>query len=232
MDGFVGHLREPTTLHRYLYVSGDPVNRVDPTGLFEGLAVSFAAISISFTIAGISQLVPHRTAPERVSLSYRNHFFVELDDRSHQPLTPSEVDLLKVWVRFVFYQAYSGLAVELVEGTGSTHPVNVRDECCGGDPGETSLWGSDVNYGDAATWARSHGQGKSRDEIVKGMGHALGAIIAHEAAHQFVSYAHDPDDGGAYDYRYTFRSADWFYGQLHWTAPTRERLRRTLAYWP
>jgi len=138
---------------------------------------------------------------------------------------------LKTWVRFSFYQAYSGLAVSLSEGSGGTHPVNVRDECCSGDAGETSIVGSDVNYGSAASWARSHGPAKSRQEIVQGMGYALGAIIAHEAAHQFISYTHDPSDGSAYDYRYTFRSAEWFYGQLHWTAPTFGLLGQKLAYW-
>lgn len=37
MDPFAGIPASPTSLHRYRYANNDPVNFVDPTGLFEGL---------------------------------------------------------------------------------------------------------------------------------------------------------------------------------------------------
>ena len=33
LDPFFGNLEDPQSLHKYLYVHGDPVNKIDPTGL-------------------------------------------------------------------------------------------------------------------------------------------------------------------------------------------------------
>lgn len=42
-DTFEGVLNDPQSLHKYLYVHGDPVNHVDPTGMF--LSISFAGLA-------------------------------------------------------------------------------------------------------------------------------------------------------------------------------------------
>src|SRR4029079_7144487 len=54
---------DPASLHRYLYAYADPVNRVDPTGLFGdfslgGLGVSMA---IGATLNGIASINPQTT---------------------------------------------------------------------------------------------------------------------------------------------------------------------------
>ncbi|MBI5757883.1 MAG: putative Ig domain-containing protein, partial [Planctomycetales bacterium] len=36
LDPFSGNMRDPQSLHKYLFVHGDPINFVDPTGLMEG----------------------------------------------------------------------------------------------------------------------------------------------------------------------------------------------------
>ncbi|TWU08633.1 tRNA(Glu)-specific nuclease WapA precursor [Symmachiella macrocystis] len=36
LDPFSGNLRDPQSLHKYLYTHGDPVNGIDPTGMFWG----------------------------------------------------------------------------------------------------------------------------------------------------------------------------------------------------
>ena len=33
LDPFSGNMHDPQSLHKYLYVHGDPVNGIDPTGL-------------------------------------------------------------------------------------------------------------------------------------------------------------------------------------------------------
>ncbi len=33
LDPFFGNLQDPQSLHKYLYVHGDPVQGIDPTGL-------------------------------------------------------------------------------------------------------------------------------------------------------------------------------------------------------
>jgi len=46
-DPYPGHTCEPSTLHRYLYVSADPVNRSDPSGMLELAEYSGVASKIT-----------------------------------------------------------------------------------------------------------------------------------------------------------------------------------------
>jgi GH24 family phage-related lysozyme (muramidase) len=60
MDPFTGSEFDARTLHRYLYVAGDPVNKIDPSGedfLAVGLAVG-AIIATIATIASLSTSIP------------------------------------------------------------------------------------------------------------------------------------------------------------------------------
>jgi RHS repeat-associated protein len=52
LDPFFGNLNDPQSLHKYLYTNGDPVNGIDPTGLFTsaGLACS---IGIGMSVGAI-----------------------------------------------------------------------------------------------------------------------------------------------------------------------------------
>jgi len=52
MDSFEGVPQDPITLHKYLYGNGDPVNTVDPSGLF-GLMEFGIANDIRFTLSEI-----------------------------------------------------------------------------------------------------------------------------------------------------------------------------------
>jgi RHS repeat-associated protein len=51
-DPFSGHTRNPLSLHKYLYAHGDPVNGMDPTGLFT-LSVSLGRIGIGAFLIGV-----------------------------------------------------------------------------------------------------------------------------------------------------------------------------------
>ncbi len=56
-DPFAGHLREPRSLHRYLYANNNPINYSDPNGMFSlpSVMVSMAISgTVSFSIAAIS----------------------------------------------------------------------------------------------------------------------------------------------------------------------------------
>jgi hypothetical protein len=46
-----GNVKEPETLHKYLYANGDPVNRIDPRGR-EGALVEYAATLAHNTFEG------------------------------------------------------------------------------------------------------------------------------------------------------------------------------------
>jgi hypothetical protein len=54
VDPWPGHSFDPPTLHRYTYVRGDVINRVDPTGLFEGLSVQMIATGIRVGLAAMN----------------------------------------------------------------------------------------------------------------------------------------------------------------------------------
>ncbi|MCA9110527.1 MAG: hypothetical protein KDA52_11290 [Planctomycetaceae bacterium] len=53
-DPFFGKPHDPQSFHKYAYVHGDPVNNIDPTGLFS-LAGSITVSGISGTLRGLSQ---------------------------------------------------------------------------------------------------------------------------------------------------------------------------------
>jgi RHS repeat-associated protein len=51
-DKFQGHKEDPKSLHKYLYVANDPINKVDPTGRF-GISTFAASISIGNILSAI-----------------------------------------------------------------------------------------------------------------------------------------------------------------------------------
>ena len=53
-DPFPGNLGESRSLHRYLYTYNDPVNKVDPSGLFFSLGTQVAVLSIITILANIA----------------------------------------------------------------------------------------------------------------------------------------------------------------------------------
>ncbi|KAF0245105.1 MAG: RHS repeat-associated core domain-containing protein, partial [bacterium] len=54
-DKFPGSTEDPQSLHKYLYVANDPVNKVDPTGRF-GIATIATGIGINNILSAISTL--------------------------------------------------------------------------------------------------------------------------------------------------------------------------------
>jgi RHS repeat-associated protein len=64
LDPWEGSVADPTSRHRYLYASCDPVNRVDPSGNADYTLKSlFTAASVSATIATLDTLVATRGKP-------------------------------------------------------------------------------------------------------------------------------------------------------------------------
>ncbi|MCP3958903.1 MAG: hypothetical protein GY719_13710 [bacterium] len=60
-DAFGGSVRQPVTLHRYLYANGDPVRMSDPSGLFVdgfGVATVMAGLTLSTSLAQIAPSAP------------------------------------------------------------------------------------------------------------------------------------------------------------------------------
>jgi len=57
LDPFFGRLNDPLSLHKYLYVHGDPIRGIDPTG--EGLALQLAisALQVTLAVMGVAAVV-------------------------------------------------------------------------------------------------------------------------------------------------------------------------------
>jgi len=53
LDPFFGRLTDPQSLHKYLYVHGDPIARVDPRGLDGTLITTLKAAAIQGTLRGL-----------------------------------------------------------------------------------------------------------------------------------------------------------------------------------
>jgi RHS repeat-associated protein len=59
MDAFEGDAQSPASLHKYLYASSDPVNRVDPSGRFDiGEVTTAAYVAVTNFAASVPLLVP------------------------------------------------------------------------------------------------------------------------------------------------------------------------------
>jgi RHS repeat-associated protein len=233
-DSWLGRPTDPLTLHKYLYAHADPANSVDPSGR-SVLTAGLVGIGIGVTLAAIASLAwrPARTSTEQVSISYQNKFTIRLGNGKDGDLSGSEVELVKTWFRFGFYQAFSGLGVQLLEGGNSQHRVEVLDDCCGGDAGVTDGWRSKVSYAAVASRAREYAGTRPRDEVVRGMGYGLAAIVAHEVFHQYTgAELHNLNDETTYDHHMPLRSPSKFYGQPHWSEGALHFLRKRLAFYP
>lgn len=50
IDEFAGRIDDPISLHKYLYTGGDPVNGIDPTGLFASAVGATTGVSLSISL--------------------------------------------------------------------------------------------------------------------------------------------------------------------------------------
>jgi Deoxyribonuclease NucA/NucB len=62
MDSWRGEAVRPSTLHKYGYVSGDPINKADPSGLSETTVSQSAAVSILGVLASVSITISTQVA--------------------------------------------------------------------------------------------------------------------------------------------------------------------------
>ena len=78
-DPELGKSKEPTSLHRYVYASNDPVNRIDPSGRSDGsITSSLNTLSVATVLAGVTYVAmkpaldnlipPYSTYPSNLTL--------------------------------------------------------------------------------------------------------------------------------------------------------------------
>lgn len=59
MDPYAGNTHDPQSLHKYAYVHNNPINGIDPTGMFSLPSISFS-VAIQSIIVGIHSFAVHR----------------------------------------------------------------------------------------------------------------------------------------------------------------------------
>jgi len=231
MDTFEGRDKSPLSLHKYLYASGDSVNRADPTGQFDLLDATLV-VGLSFTLSSISGC----TAGPRivtVGVTFSNTW----DIGSSGALSQPEIAIVKDTAFQVLRDAYKGFAVFFSEGSRPSHTIIVRSGLYG-KAGETTPFSSvsNVDYDDLyfsllkILGIRSPGEkGITRDQLVEGLGRGIGATGAHELGHQGnFSYATDTT---VCDSCYDAHSADsyvHFFGMKHWSDAAMALMKRQL----
>jgi len=200
-----------------------------------GGKVTVAVLGALLAVAVVHLWPKSSSGSPTVVLQWENEFLLD-----GGALSDTEVGLVKVWAVHTLRQAYSGFAVELSERDG-TNVIHVRDACthprCAPDTaGET--WplskSSNVYYSVLAERALHYAKERPRDRtgVLMGLGQGIGATAAHEFAHEWPLGMPTIDqrrDQGGYDY-YTFDRYQHFYGQLHWTEPSLQFLRKHLRY--
>ena len=97
MDTYQGRVGEPQTLHKYLYVHGDPVNLVDPSGQF---SIGGLLSSVGNTLLRLGRVVPNvaravaarpiNGVPVR-GFSLANRIWLQINVRSVQRKIPKEL---------------------------------------------------------------------------------------------------------------------------------------------
>ena len=54
LDPFFGNLNDPQSLHKYTYVHGDPINGIDPSGLFMSLGSTLVSVTIRCSVQALT----------------------------------------------------------------------------------------------------------------------------------------------------------------------------------
>ena len=88
MDTYQGRMQEPVTLHKYLYVNGDPINVIDPSGKV-GLTEKMVTVSLLTYLVG-SAIVE----TTRVNIKSDSHLAIGLSVLDSQIVSDKEKKLL------------------------------------------------------------------------------------------------------------------------------------------
>jgi hypothetical protein len=86
LDPFVGNTHDPQSLHKYGYVHGDPVNAVDPTGMFSSPGV--LGVFSKFSGGPSSGLINAKFAPINVLGGLSGAFLFSLTAHAWGPHPP------------------------------------------------------------------------------------------------------------------------------------------------
>ncbi|WP_345325673.1 RHS repeat-associated core domain-containing protein, partial [Novipirellula rosea] len=91
LDPFSGNMQDPQSLHKYAYVHGDPIQGLDPSGLFTTGEMS-AAIAVAVGVVGIGALIYGNYLEAEKNKNKRTAFIDALKARQSQDMKTLERD--------------------------------------------------------------------------------------------------------------------------------------------
>jgi RHS repeat-associated protein len=175
VDSFDGLSRDPSSLHKYLYVGANSANTVDPSG-HEGIGdmtVAFAVFAVIVVIGAGGLIAYHYLHRYDMGIYFTNDFFWRDNNSRPQPLSGDEITTVKQNALQALHLAFSAFPKVLVhEGQASDHTVEVDTSfpnSCGGTKSSPSAY-SFVNYSCVFSEAQSWNRGSDRETILQAAG--------------------------------------------------------------
>jgi RHS repeat-associated protein len=126
LDPFAGNVEDPQSLHKYLYVHGDPIQGVDPTGNFEALVGTLQGLAIDAYIRGL-EIAPKVTAIAYVTFNLSlfalvgSSIYVGLEETGIAPDSQGLAGRVQGASSFAMF-----VSAQLVSTLGSLPSVNAR----------------------------------------------------------------------------------------------------------
>jgi RHS repeat-associated protein len=228
MDTWEGETGDPRSLHKYLYASDNPANRVDPSGNF-----SLAEISI---VVGISLVLMTMSAcNSKLKVITVGVEFPAAWDLGRDTLEQPVIDLVKQTALQTMRDAYKDYNVLFNEG-GGARKIKVHNKV-GQAVGVTWVTNgfSDLYlenfYNPLTNQLKCYPLSECVREghydwntIAMALGRGIGATGAHELGHQVgLNFVQDIACDSCYDSD-TAETRDHFFGPLNWS----ERAKRKM----
>jgi RHS repeat-associated protein len=236
MDAYEGKADSPSSLHKYLYVDGDPVQLWDRSGNDPDLASLMIASAITIGLMTLTSCRTQRAVIISVAVAVNNDW--SFGNEPGDTLNNYEQGTVKDAAFQEMRAAYTGYAVFFSEGPSG--PREIRVDNGGGQPGETMLTSvvSEVHLEALAlTMERllncrsltdCETAGYDRMYLLTSLGKGLGATCAHELGHQAgLHYTEDIVCPDCYDSDTAATSAH-FFGTLHWSDAAAARMKNVL----
>jgi RHS repeat-associated protein len=190
MDSFEGRIRDPQSLHKYLYANANPINQLDPSGHISIPSLVAGIVVLAILAAGslyyVSESRRLRNLIINVNVEWTTDFRLDITKPS---LSSDEIDIVKDRAMDTMRNAYKGFNVRFNEGGPGSRTIKIVNQY-------NSSLGQTVNISrESYVYMQDHklnldsiiktrNMTISRTEYLEAFGRGVGATAAHELGHQ------------------------------------------------